>query len=106
MLLTDGAVTQRYAAAGEAFTAAQTEEHQGCTLRLLTDLIDDGKPLVHDPVVTITGGRFTLDLHDHTIAGKTSDYKEGVVTVIGGQLRIENGTLENLYTGNDSKAQA
>lgn len=62
VLLTDGAVTQRYAA-GEAFTAAQTEEHQGCTLRLLTDLIDDGKPLVHDPVVTITGGRFTLDLH-------------------------------------------
>lgn len=69
VLLTDGAVTQRYAA-GEAFTAAQTEEHQGCTLRLLTDLIDDGKPLVHDPVVTITGGRFTLDLHGHTIAGK------------------------------------
>ena len=31
-------------AAGEAFTAAQTEEHQGCTLRLLTDLIDDGQP--------------------------------------------------------------
>lgn len=30
VLLTDGAVTQRYAAAGEAFTAAQTEEHQGC----------------------------------------------------------------------------
>ena len=106
VLLTDGAVTQRYAAAGEAFTAAQTEEHQGCTLRLLTDLIDDGTPLVHDPVVTITGGRFTLDLHNHTIAGKTSDYKEGVVTVTGGQLRIENGTLENLYTGNDSKAQA
>lgn len=106
VLLTDGAVTQRYAAAGEAFTAAQTEEHQGCTLRLLTDLIDDGQPLVHDPVVTITGGRFTLDLHDHTIAGKTSDYREGVVTVTGGQLRIENGTLENLYTGNDSKAQA
>ena len=105
MLLTDGAVTQRYAA-GEAFTAAQTEEHQGCTLRLLTDLIDDGKPLVHDPVVTITGGRFTLDLHGHTIAGKTSDYKEGVVTVTGGQFRIENGTLENLCTGNDSKAQA
>ncbi len=98
MLLTDGAVTQRYAAAGEAFTAAQTEEHQDCTLRLLTDLIDDGKPLVHDPVVTITGGRFTLDLHNHTIAGKTSDYKEGVVTVTGGQLRIENGTLENLPT--------
>ena len=106
VLLTDGAVTQRYAAAGEAFTAAQTEEHQGCTLRLLTDLIDDGTPLVHDPVVTITGGRFTLDLHNHTIAGKTSDDKEGVVTVTGGQLRIENGTLENLYTGNDSKAQA
>lgn len=106
VLLTDGAVTQRYAAAGEAFTAAQTEEHQGCTLRLLTDLIDDGTPLVHDPVVTITGGRFTLDLHNHTIAGKTSDYREGVVTVTGGQLRIENGTLENLYTGNDSKAQA
>lgn len=106
VLLTDGAVIQRYAAAGEAFTAAQTEEHQGCTLRLLTDLIDDGKPLVHDPVVTITGGRFTLDLHGHTIAGKTSDYKEGVVTVTGGQFRIENGTLENLYTGNDSKAQA
>ena len=106
VLLTDGAVTRRYAAAGEAFTAAQTEEHQGCTLRLLTDLIDDGGPLVHDPVVTITGGRFTLDLHGHTIAGKTSDYKEGVVTVTGGQLRIENGTLENLYTGNDSKAQA
>lgn len=105
VLLTDGAVTQRYAA-GEAFTAAQTEEHQGCTLRLLTDLIDDGKPLVHDPVVTITGGRFTLDLHGHTIAGKTSDDKEGVVTVTGGQFRIENGTLENLYTGNDSKAQA
>ena len=106
VLLTDGAVTQRYAAAGEAFTAAQTEEHQDCTLRLLTDLIDDGQPLVHDPVVTITGGRFTLDLHNHTIAGKTSDDKEGVVTVTGGQLRIENGTLENLYTGNDSKAQA
>lgn len=106
VLLTDGAVTQRYAAASEAFTAAQTEEHQGCTLRLLTDLIDDGKPLVHDPVVTITGGRFTLDLHNYTIAGKTSDYREGVVTVTGGQLRIENGTLENLYTGNDSKAQA
>lgn len=106
VLLTDGAVTQRYAAAGEAFTAAQTEEHQGCTLRLLTDLIDDGQPLVHDPVVTITGGRFTLDLHNHTIAGKTSDDKEGVVTVTGGQFRIENGTLENLYTGNDSKAQA
>lgn len=106
VLLTDGAVTQRYTAASEAFTAAQTEEHQGCTLRLLTDLIDDGTPLVHDPVVTITGGRFTLDLHGHTIAGKTSDYREGVVTVTGGQLRIENGTLENLYTGNDSKAQA
>lgn len=106
VLLTDGAVTQRYAAAGEAFTAAQTEEHQGCTLRLLTDLIDDGQPLVHDPVVTITGGRFTLDLHNHTIAGKTSDDKEGVVTVTGGQLRIENGTLENLCTGNGSKAQA
>lgn len=106
VLLTDGAVTQRYAAAGEAFTAAQTEEHQGCTLRLLTDLIDDGQPLVHDPVVTITGGRFTLDLHNHTIAGKTSDDKEGVVTVTGGQLRIESGTLENLCTGNDSKAQA
>ena len=106
VLLTDGAVTQRYAAAGEAFTAAQTEEHQGCTLRLLTDLIDDDEPLVHDPVVTITGGRFTLDLHNHTIAGKTSDDKEGVVTVTGGQLRIESGTLENLCTGNDSKAQA
>lgn len=106
VLLTDGAVIQRYAAAGEAFTAAQTEEHQGCTLRLLTDLIDDGEPLVHDPVVTITGGRFTLDLHNHTIAGKTSDDKEGVVTVTGGQLRIENGTLENLCTGNGSKAQA
>lgn len=106
VLLTDGAVTQRYAAAGEAFTAAQTEEHQGCTLRLLTDLIDDDEPLVHDPVVTITGGRFTLDLHNHTIAGKTSDDKEGVVTVTGGQLRIENGTLENLCTGNGSKAQA
>lgn len=106
VLLTDGAVTQRYAAAGEAFTAAQTEEHQGCTLRLLTDLIDDGQPLVHDPVVTITGGRFTLDLHNHTIAGKTSDDREGVVTVTGGQLRIENGTLENLCTGNGSKAQA
>lgn len=106
VLLTDGAVTQRYAAAGEAFTAAQTEEHQGCTLRLLTDLIDDGTPLIHDPVVTITGGRFTLDLHNHTIAGKTSDDKEGVVTVTGGQLRIESGTLENLCTGNDSKAQA
>lgn len=106
VLLTDGAVTQRYAAAGEAFTAAQTEEHQGCTLRLLTDLIDDGQPLVHDPVVTITGGRFTLDLRNHTIAGKTSDDKEGVVTVTGGQLRIENGTLENLCTGNGSKAQA
>lgn len=105
VLLTDGAVTQRYAA-GEAFTAAQTEEHQGCTLRLLTDLIDDDEPLVHDPVVTITGGRFTLDLHNHTIAGKTSDDKEGVVTVTGGQLRIENGTLENLCTGNGSKAQA
>lgn len=105
VLLTDGAVTQRYAAAGEAFTAAQTEEHQGCTLRLLTDLIDD-EPLVHDPVVTITGGRFTLDLHGHTIAGKTSDDKEGVVTVTGGQLRIESGTLENLCTGNGSKAQA
>lgn len=106
VLLTDGAVTQCYAAAGEAFTAAQTEEHQGCTLRLLTDLIDDGKPLAHDPVVTITDGRFTLDLHDHTIAGKTSDDKEGVITVTGGQLRIENGTLENLNTGNGSKAQA
>ena len=106
VLLTDGAVTQRYAAAGEAFTAAQTEEHQGCTLRLLTDLIDDGTPLIHDPVVTITGGRFTLDLHNHTIAGKTSDDKEGIVTVTGGQLRIENGTLENLCTGNGSKAQA
>ncbi len=103
VLLTDGAVTQRYAAAGEAFTAAQTEEHQGCTLRLLTDLIDDGEPLVHDPVVTITGGRFTLDLHDHTIAGKTSDYKEGVVTVTGGQLRIENGTTVHFqwYAGHD-----
>lgn len=56
--------------------------------------------------MTITGGRFTLDLHNYTIAGKTSDYREGVVTVTGGQLRIENGTLENLYTGNDSKAQA
>lgn len=106
VLLTDGAVTQRYAAAGEAFTAAQTEEHQGCTLRLPTDLIDDGTPLIHDPVVTITGGRFTLDLHNHTIAGKTSDDKEGVVTVTGGQLRIESGTLENLCTGNGSKAQA
>lgn len=51
VLLTDGAVTQRYAAAGEAFTAAQTEEHQGCTLRLLTDVIDDGTPLA-----PLTGG--------------------------------------------------
>ena len=57
-------------------------------------------------MVTITGGRFTLDLHDHTIAGKTSDDREGVVTVTGGQLRIENGTLENLCTGNGSKVQA
>ena len=55
--------------------------------------------------MTITGGRFSWT-SGHTIAGKTSDYKEGVVTVTGGQLRIENGTLENLYTGNDSKAQA
>lgn len=47
VLLTDGAVTQRYAAAGEAFTAAQTEEHQGCTLRLLTDLIDDGTEMTY-----------------------------------------------------------
>lgn len=110
----DRSYGMRILGTGSTLTMTNTEDAAqplslyvtGRNTALYATALADGGPLVHDPVVTITGGRFTLDLHGHTIAGKTSDDKEGVVTVTGGQLRIENGTLENLYTGNDSKAQA